>query len=308
MELITTLPSDITGTAVTVGTFDGVHRGHLDVIARLNARARADGLRSVAVTFDPHPLEIVNPAAAPLLLTVGDEKVDVLATSGVDYLAVLEFTPELAALSAEAFVDDILRGRFQMRDLLIGHDHGFGRHRAGNANVLQELGVSRGFSVDVVDAVADTEGRAVSSTVIRRAVAGGDLAHAAGMLGRPYAIAGTVVPGEQRGRALGFPTLNLSPPHPRKLLPPDGVYVARVQTPRGEFGSMLSIGPRPTFGDMRRTIEAYLFDTDGDFYDMRVRLDLIEQLRGIQKFESPAQLVAQIRADEVAARAMLAAS
>src|SRR5689334_1498882 len=148
MQLISALPPEITGTAVTVGTFDGVHRGHLDVIAHLNARAHADGLRSVAVTFDPHPLEIVNPAAAPLLLTVGDEKTEALAETGLDYLAVLEFTPELASLSAEAFVDDILRARFHMRDLLIGHDHGFGRHRAGNATVLKELGVARGFSVD----------------------------------------------------------------------------------------------------------------------------------------------------------------
>lgn len=306
MELVSALPPNVTGTAVTVGTFDGVHLGHLDVIARLNARARADGLKSLAITFDPHPLEVVNPSAAPQLLTVGDEKMEVLAESGLDYLAVLDFTPRLAALSAEAFVDEILCTRFHMRDLLIGHDHGFGRHRAGNANVLRELGHTRGFSVDVVDAVADPDGRVVSSTTIRRAIAGGDLAHAAAMLGRPYSVSGTVVPGEQRGRALGFPTLNMSPPHPRKLLPPDGVYAARVQTPRGEFGSMLNLGPRPTFGDMRRTIEAYLFDTDGDFYGMHIRVDLLERLRDVQTFPSPQALVAQIKADEVAARQVLA--
>jgi riboflavin kinase/FMN adenylyltransferase len=126
------------------------------------------------------------------------------------------------------------------------------------------------------------------------------------MLGRPYSIGGTVVRGAQRGKALGFPTLNLSPPLARKLLPPDGVYVARVQTPRGQFGSMLNIGPRPTFGDLGRTIEAYLFDAEGDFYDMRIRIDLLDRLRDTRKFDSAEQLVMQIRADEIAARQMLA--
>jgi riboflavin kinase/FMN adenylyltransferase len=192
-----------------------------------------------------------------------------------------------------------------MRDLLIGHDHGFGRERAGNATVLRALGADRGFTVDVVEPVAATDGRWVSSTAIRRAVAGGDLARAAELLGRPYAISGVVVPGAQRGRALGFPTLNVSPPSPRKLLPPDGVYAVRVQTPRGAFGGMMSLGPKPTFGDNERSIEAYLFDTDGDFYGQRVRVDVIRRLRDIRTFDSPAALVAEIRRDETAARSAL---
>lgn len=299
------LPPHVGGTAVTVGTFDGVHRGHLDVIARLVQRARAEGLASVALTFEPHPLHIVNPSAAPLLLTVGDEKMEVLAETGLEYLVVLPFTRAFSALSAETFVDDVLCGRFRMRHLLIGHDHGFGRHRAGNAAVLRELGAARGFTVDVVAPVSEEDGRWVSSTAIRRAIAGGDLASAAHMLGRAYAVSGTVVRGDQRGRALGFPTINLSPPSERKLLPPDGVYAARVQTPRGPFGAMVNLGPRPTFGDHRRSIEAFLFDTTGDFYDQSVRIDLIERLRDVQKFDSPEALVAQIRADDVAARAIL---
>ncbi|HXC24728.1 MAG TPA: bifunctional riboflavin kinase/FAD synthetase [Gemmatimonadaceae bacterium] len=299
------LPPNVTKTAVTVGTFDGVHRGHLDVILRLIARAHANGVRSVAITFEPHPLEVVNPAAAPQLLTVGDEKMEVLAESGLDYLVVLPFTPALAALPAESFVDDVLRARFRMCDLLIGHVHGFGRQRAGNPAILKALGTSRGFSVEVIEPVSDTGGRWVSSTAIRRAIAGGDLASAEQMLGRPYSVGGTVIKGEQRGRALGFPTINLSPPPARKLLPPDGVYAARVQTPRGPFGAMVHLGPRPTFGDQARSIEAYLFDTEGDFYDLRVRIDLLERLRDIRKFDTPAALVEQIRADEVAARAAL---
>jgi riboflavin kinase/FMN adenylyltransferase len=299
------LPPHVTGTAVTVGTFDGVHRGHLDVIAHLVRSARAEGLASVAVTFEPHPLDVVNPSAAPLLLTVGDEKMEVLAETGLDYLAVVPFTRSLSGLSAEAFVDDVLRARFRMQHLLIGHDHGFGRHRAGNAAVLQTLGAERGFTVDVVAPVSEDDGRWVSSTAIRRAIAGGDLARAAHMLGRSYAVSGTVVRGEQRGRTLGFPTINLSTPSPRKLLPPDGVYAARVQTPRGPWGAMVNLGPRPTFGDLTRSVEAYLFDASGEFYDQRVRIDLIERLRDVRKFGSPAELVAQIKADEVAARAIL---
>jgi riboflavin kinase/FMN adenylyltransferase len=300
------LPPHIAGTAITVGTFDGVHRGHLDVIGRLVSCAKASQLASVAVTFEPHPLDVVNPAAAPLLLTVGDEKMEVLAETGLDYLVVLPFTKALAALSAEQFVDDVLRAKLRMQMLLVGHDHGFGRQRAGNATVLQALGEARGFSVEVVPPVSENDGRWVSSTAIRRAIAGGDLVSAAHMLGRPYSLGGTVVPGEQRGRALGFPTLNLSEPSPRKLLPPDGVYVARVQTPRGPYGAMVNIGPRPTFGDLRRVVEAYLLDANGDFYGQWVRIDLLQRLRDVQKFESPAALVAQIRADEVAARERLA--
>lgn len=299
------LPSHVHGTAITVGTFDGVHRGHLDVIAKLVQRAKDARLHSVAITFSPHPLDIVNPSAAPLLLTVGDEKMEVMAETGLDYLVVLPFTHALSSLSAEDFVDHVLRGKFRMRDLLIGHDHGFGRQRAGNATVLQTLGASRGFTVEVVPPVSEDDGRWVSSTAIRRAIAGGDLSTAAHMLGRAYSVSGRVVPGEQRGRALGFPTLNLSDPSPRKLLPPDGVYVARVQTPRGPFGAMVNLGPRPTFGEMHRSLEAYLLDTSGDFYGQCVRVDLLERLRDVQKFDSPAALVQQIRADEVAARAAL---
>lgn len=304
-SVISGLPPNITKTAVTVGTFDGVHRGHLDVIARLIERAHMRGIQSVAVTFDPHPLEVVNPSAAPQLLTVGDEKMEVLAETGLDYLVVLPFTPALASLSAESFVDDILRAKLCMTDLLIGHDHGFGRQRAGNPSTLKSLGVTRDFTVEVIEPVADPNGRWISSTALRRSIAGGDLANAAQMLGRPYSVGGTVIKGEQRGRALGFPTINLSSPPPRKLLPPDGVYAARVQTPRGPFGAMVNIGPRPTFGDHSRSIEAYLFDTSGDFYDLRVRIDLLERLRDVKKFDSPDALVAQIRADEVTARTAL---
>ena len=300
------LPPNVEGTVVTVGTFDGVHRGHQDVLTRLVQRAQALGARSVLLTFDPHPLEVVNPAAAPPLLTVGDEKIEVLAESGIDYVAILPFTRTLAAFDAERFVDEVLVGRLRVRHLLMGHDHGFGRNRAGDENVLRALGTTRGFSVEVVDPVIGPHGQPVSSTAIRRAVAGGDLERAAEGLGRQYALGGRVSHGEQRGRLLGFPTINVPLPSPRKLLPPQGVYAIRVQTPHGPFGGMLNLGPRPTFDDARVSLEAHLFEASGDFYGMRVRIDFVRRLRETERFDSVDALVAQLRKDERTAREALA--
>ena len=301
------LPPDVAGTVLTVGTFDGVHAGHRLVLDRLAARAAATGLRSVLVTFEPHPLEVVNPSAAPHLLTMGDEKLEVLAESKLDYLAILPFTPALAQYDAPTFVDAVLRERFGMKELLIGYDHGFGRGRSGDAQVLCELGVARGFGVEVVPPVLGPDGRPVSSTSIRRAIAGGDLARAAGGLGRPYGVSGVVIEGVGRGRTLGFRTINLTFPPPRKLLPPDGVYAVRVCTPLGPFGGMMNLGGRPTFDDATRTLEAHLFDTAPDLYGRRVRVDLIARLRETRRFASADALVAQLGRDEAAARTALAA-
>ncbi len=302
------LPPAISGTVCTVGTFDGVHRGHRLVLERLAERARERGMPSVLVTFDPHPLEIVNPAAAPRLLTVADEKLEVLAESLLDYVVVLPFTPTLALYGASQFVDLVLRERLGLKELLIGFDHGFGRERSGDAEVLRALGASRGFGVEVVPAVLGSDARAVSSTGIRRAVAGGDLARAADGLGRAYSASGSVVPGSGRGRTLGFRTLNIALPSTRKLLPPEGVYAVRVQTPRGAFGGMLNLGPRPTFGETSVGLEAHLFDAEGDFYGMRVRVDFVARLRETRRFESPEALRAQLGRDETAARRALSES
>ena len=299
------LPPDVHATVVTVGTFDGVHRGHRDVLDRLAARAATLGLRSVLVTFEPHPLEVVNPAAAPQMLTVGEEKREVLAESGIDYLAVVPFTRALARYGAEEFVTKVLRDRFRMEHLLMGYDHGFGRNREGDVEVMQALGARDGFRVEIVAPVSLGDGRPISSTSIRRAVAGGDLERAAYALGRPYALGGRVVPGAARGRGLGFPTINLAPPHPRKLLPPQGVYAVRVQTPGGSHGGMLNLGPRPTFGEAEVGVEAHLFDTSGDWYGAWVRVDFIARLRDTQKFASPAALIDHLRRDEDDARRVL---
>jgi riboflavin kinase / FMN adenylyltransferase len=296
------LPPYVKGTVITVGTFDGVHRGHRDVVERLVARAELLKIPSVLVTFEPHPLQIVNPAAAPLVLTSHDEKLEVLAETGIDYMAVVPFTTELAAYSAEDFVELILRKRFRMRELLIGYDHGFGRQRAGNVDVLRTLGERDAFRVEVVEPVLTPDGHSISSTSIRRAIAGGDLERAAAGLGRLYSVSGRVIPGAQRGRTIGFPTLNLGPPPPRKLLPPEGVYAVRVQTAGGPVGGMMNLGPRPTFADSVTSLEAHLFDTAGDFYGANVRIDFVARLRETRKFGSVEQLTAQLRLDERDAR------
>jgi len=296
------LPPYVRDTVITVGTFDGVHRGHRDVIERVVARARSLKIPSVLVTFQPHPMEIVNPSAAPPLLSSYDEKLEVIAETGIDYMAVVPFTARLASFSAEDFVELVLRRCFRMRELLIGYDHGFGRQRTGDVNVLRSLGERDGFRVEVVDPVSTPDGHSVSSTSIRRAIAGGDLDRAAASLGRLYSVSGRVIEGAQRGRTIGFPTLNLGPPPPRKLLPPEGVYAVRVQTPSGPVGGMMNLGPRPTFGDSGTSLEAHLFDTAGDFYGAYVRVDFVGRLRDTRKFASAEQLSAQLRNDEREAR------
>lgn len=301
------LPPDVRRTVLTVGTFDGVHRGHQDVLRRLVDRARILGVHSLLVTFDPHPLEVVNAAAAPRLLTVGDERAEVLAESGVDFVAVMPFTPALASYPAERFVDEILLARFRMSELLMGHDHRFGHNRSGDVATLERLGAGRGFGVSLIPPVT-VDGQSISSTAIRRAVAGGDLAGAMAGLGRPYSVGGRVGHGANRGRGLGYPTINVPVPGPRKLMPPEGVYAVRVQTPAGPFGGMMNLGPRPTFGDAEVTLEAHLFDADIDLYGARVRIDFVARLRDTQRFSGPEALVAQLGRDATAARLSLAAT
>jgi riboflavin kinase/FMN adenylyltransferase len=299
------LPPTARGTVLTVGTFDGVHRGHQRVLERMAQRGNEQGLSSVVVTFDPHPLEIVRKEAAPPLLTLSSEKIEVIAESGINYLAIVPFTKKLQRYDAAAFVDQILRQRFHVKHLVIGHDHGFGRGRAGDVQVLRRLGETRGFTVEVVSAVDGIDGVPISSTMIRQAIAAGELERAAQLLGRAYSVSGRVQGGDRRGRLLGFPTINLGAPSPRKLLPPAGVYAVRAQTHLGPFGGMMNLGARPTFGDETVAIEVHLFDAEGDFYDRAVRVDILARLRDTKKFDSAESLVAQLREDEQQARRAL---
>jgi riboflavin kinase/FMN adenylyltransferase len=243
-----------------------------------------------------------------MLLTPDVEKLEALATIGVDYCAVMPFTRDLAALDAAGFVRQVLVPRFRLRALLIGHDHGFGKDRAGGRETLVALGAADGFPVEQVAPVTLADGRIVSSSLIRRAVAEGDLALAAEALGRPYALTGCVIHGDKRGRTLGFPTANLGSPHPRKLLPPAGVYAAVAQTPRGPVDAMVNLGTRPTVGDVAHTVEAHLLDFSGDLYGARLRLDLVAWLRPTIRFDGLDALRAQLAQDARAARAALTRS
>jgi riboflavin kinase / FMN adenylyltransferase len=298
------LPRLPNGSTVTVGSFDGVHLGHQAVLQEIDRRARAAGRASVLVTFDPHPLEVVNPGAAPPLLTTGPERLEILAQSPLDYVLILRFDRQLAELPPERFVRDVLLERCAVRELVIGHDHGFGRGRSGDVETLRRLGAQEGFDVDVVDPV-DFAGQHVSSSRIRRAVAGGDLRTARAMLGRPYGVVGRVGEGERRGRLLGVPTINLTELSPRKLLPPDGVYAVAVEWRGGRVGGMMNQGPRPTFQDGRRILEAHLFDFEGDLYNEWVRVEWVERLRDIERFASAEQLQRQLERDRTSAVAAL---
>lgn len=292
------------GTVVTVGTFDGVHRGHWEVLQEIRRRAEATGRRSVLVTFDPHPLRIVRPEHAPPLLTTPVEKKEILAESGLDWAVFISFTETLSRYSPREFVEDILVGRLGVDELVIGYDHGFGRDRSGDADTLRAIGDDLGFAVDVVPPVA-TEGEPVSSSRIRRAVAEGRMEEARACLGRPYSVRGVVVRGDGRGRQLGFPTANLKVQHAEKLIPPSGIYAVRGATRSGVHKGALHMGPRPTFQGSPPTMELHLLDFSADLYGEEVRVDFVRRLRDVQPFDGAAALVAQMRRDVEAARGVL---
>ncbi len=285
------------GSVVTVGSFDGVHLGHQAVLRELFRRAERLGAAPVVVTFEPHPVAVLQPGRAPRRLTLEVEQREVLAELGSAYLLVLRFDAQLAGLSAQQFVQEVLLGRCGMRELVIGVNNRFGHGGAGDSLTLPPLGRQLGFTVSVVAPVADEQGEVISSTRIRTALAAGELARVAQWLGRPYRLTARVTPGEGRGRTIGMPTLNLAGPPATKALPPDGVYAARVEWGGGTAGAMLNQGPRPTVGDLTRSIEAHLFDFSENLYGRTVRVEWVERLRDTQRFPSLAALRAQLAID-----------
>ncbi|MDR0787971.1 MAG: bifunctional riboflavin kinase/FAD synthetase [Gemmatimonadota bacterium] len=298
------LPLDERGAVVTVGTFDGIHLGHQQVLDEIARRGLRSGRRSVLVTFHPHPLRIVRPDSAPLLLSVPSEKKEVLALSGVEYAVFVEFTPVLRDYSARRFVKEILLDRIGMRELVIGYDHGFGRGREGTVDTMRELGAEFGFAVDVVEAVS-VDGGAISSSRIRDLLAAGDVAGAARALGRNYSLQGLVVEGMQRGRTLGFPTANINIGDPEKLLPLEGIYAVYGWVDGERIPGLLHLGPRPTFSGFPPSIELHLLDWSGDLYGKMVRVEFQERLRAVEPFASVKELVAQMHRDAEQGRAIL---
>lgn len=298
------LPGDNRPVIVTVGTFDGVHLGHWSVLREIGSRAAACNGRSVLVTFDPHPLRIVRPAAAPPLLTTLEEKKAVLAESPLDYVVFLAFTPELRKYSPRRFVIEFLLRKLGMSELVIGYDHGFGRGRSGDVETLRTIAAECGFRVDVVDAV-NTDETAISSTFIRRALLEGRLSDANRALGRPFPITGVVVRGDGRGRNLGFPTANILVAGADKLIPGAGIYACWATVGQARLMGALHIGPRPTFPGAEPTVEVHLLNFDGAIYGQRIRLELVEALRAIVAFETVEALKQQMARDVARTRSLL---
>jgi len=294
---------------VTTGTFDGVHLGHQAIVRYLVRRAAEVGGVPTVVTFDPHPREVLTGHHIPLLTTL-DERADALEALGVERFVVLPFSRDLSLLEPEDYVADVLVGGVGMREIVIGYDHRFGRKARGDRALLERLSDELGFSVDVIPEQIEDD-VTVSSTEVRRLLAeAGDAERAAHLLGRPYRIAGTVVRGDQRGRQIGYPTANVQPTDPQKLVPALGVYAVRATLADGtEAGGMMNVGRRPTFeADGARTIEVHLFGTDRDLYGQRLAVDVLVRLRDERRFGGVDELAAQLGRDAEAARAVLAES
>jgi riboflavin kinase/FMN adenylyltransferase len=295
------------GSAVTIGAYDGVHLGHRALLAELSDRARARGLVSAVVTFDRHPATVVRPESAPPLLTDLDQKLELLASCGVDRTVVVPFDRSRADETAEDFVGEILVGALGSRLVVVGEDFHFGHGRKGNVALLRELGAVEGFEVDGVALTG--QGEPVSSTRIRRLVAEGDVAGAAALLGREHQVRGQVVHGDGRGAAeLGIPTANVAVPA-EIALPGLGIYAGRYERPDGrQHPAAISVGRRPTFYDDAPAplVEAYLIDFDGDLYGERARVTFVARLREERRFDSVEALVTQIHRDVDDARAALA--
>jgi riboflavin kinase/FMN adenylyltransferase len=287
---------------VTIGVFDGVHLGHKHLIFKLKELAGQQSLCTIALTFHTHPQEILAPHAHPPFLTDAKEKADLLKREGVTGVIVLTFTPELAHLTARQFTELLIQ-KLHMKGLVIGPDFALGRQGEGNIPALKKLGHELGFSVTVIPPVK-INGEIVSSTVIRKAMADGDMVKVRRLMGRPFSLHGQVIHGQGRGTGLGFPTVNLSV-LPGQALPPDGVYATFAHTPDNIFHSVTNIGKNPTFGNNERTVEAYLLDFRNDLYEQEVKINFIHKLRDEIKFRGPDELIKQIYLDINNARDVL---
>lgn len=314
------VPDDFGPSVVTIGNFDGVHRGHQRVLRRMVTDARAAGHRAVAVTFDPHPLQVHRPDTAPPLITGLVDRLDLLERTGLDAVLVLPYTLEFARQTPEEFVRRTLVGGLRAATVVIGRDVRFGRDNAGDLSTMIDLGKEYGFVVEVIEDASDpvvTEGagpelgRRWSSTWIRDLLSAGDVAAAASILGRPHRMRGIVVHGDARGRGLGFPTANLAP-DADGMVPADGVYAGRLIRRIGHpdevsYPAAISVGTNPTFDGLVRRVEANVLDRDDlDLYDEEVIVEFVERLRPTLRFQSIDELVAQMSADVDAARDIMA--
>lgn len=291
------------GGVAAIGNFDGVHRGHQAMIAELRRRAEAAGIPSVAVTFEPPPVEILRPAAAPPRLMTLERKAECLRAAGAGCVLVLPTDEQLLRLTAEAFFDEMLVGRLAVRGLVEGPNFRFGRDRRGDVRLLQTLCERAGIECTVTEPV-QTGGGMVSSSLVRQSISSGDLPAATEMLGRPHEAIGIVTRGASRGRELGFPTANLA--DVGTLLPPDGVYAGRTEAGGRPYAAAIHIGPNSTFGETAWTFEAHLLDFSGDLYGRTLRVELVEKVRDSARFGGRDELIRQVEEDCRRVRALVA--
>ena len=305
MQIITGMniyDKNLDASVVTIGNFDGVHRGHAEIFAHLKKKSVDAGLPAVVVTFEPHPLKILAPEFAPSLITTFEQKVALIEKFGIDSLVVVPFSTEFSLLSANDFVREILCKSLGMRHIIIGHDYAFGRGREGNFNTLKTLGVQHGFTLEDLPPIGEN-GVVFSSSLVRSAVVVGDMDAASLILGRYYQISGTVVHGREIGQTLGFPTANIATPN--ELIPSDGVYAVMAHVDGHLVKGACNIGLNPTVGGSTRTIEVFLLDYSGQIYDHEVTVTFVQRLRSVQKFPDINALKSAISLDVAKCRVVL---
>lgn len=290
--------------ALSIGSFDGVHRGHQHLLARLVAAAHADGRMPAVLTFYPHPRQVLRGWEPGYYLTDPAEKAELLGQYGVELVVTHPFDEAVRQMRARAFVDE-LRDRLGLADLWVGPDFALGYRREGDVPFLRALGAERGFAVHVIEEKLSMDGAPVSSEGIREALRAGDVARAADWLGRPYRLAGTVVHGDHRGRSIGFPTANLKVSEERTI-PARGVYATWALAAERRYASVTNIGVRPTFdGEHAVTVEGHLLDFSGDLYDRALALEFVARIRDERRFAGVGELVAQIKQDVDSGKALL---
>lgn len=311
------MPADWGRCVLTIGVFDGVHRGHAQLISRAVDAARERGIPSVLMTFDPHPAEVVRPGSHPAQLTTLPRRAELVEELGVDVFCVMPFTTEFMKLSPERYVHEILVERLHVSEVVVGENFTFGRKATGNVELLRETGARFGFAVDGVNLLAE-HAVTFSSTYIRSCVDAGDVEAADEALGRPHRVEGVVVHGDGRGRGLGFPTANIAPPM-YSAIPADGVYAAWFTVlgpgpvegavdPGKRYAAAVSVGTNPTFSGRTRTVEAFVLDREADLYGQHVAVDFVQRVRGMEKFDSVDALVEEMGRDADKARSILEAA
>ncbi len=295
----------IKNAVVTIGTFDGVHLGHQEILTRIIELAKKNDGETALVTFWPHPRFVLKPEDDSLkLLSTFEEKAAILASLGIDHVIKIAFTREFSQWSSEKFIQEVIISALHTQKLVIGYDHHFGKDREGSFEHLKEHSARYGFTVEEISR-QDVDDVGISSTKIRNALDEGAVERAAEFLGRPYEVMGTVIQGDKIGRTLGFPTANILVEAPYKLIPKDGTYAVKIEVGENTYQAMLNIGVRPTVNGKERRMEAHLFDFDQRIYDEKITVFFLKRLRDEHKFESKEALIEQLSKDKLAAKRIL---